>query len=187
MVSLSLNCTVIVVEGSVFESPVCSREVLEKDINAHLDNDCKDVVPTKPAGSLIIKSNQKSKPAMAPIFGGPTKKNPLPSSTPARSTQASSSSNIFAQKRRATEDALLNDDPGPSKRSKTGSTTSAKLSSAAPLPERLRPQSLEEFVGQPHLTAPDSLLMGLIRKGSTGSMIFWGPPGCVITLHSRTV
>ena len=60
-------------------------------------------------------------------------------------------------------------EPGPSKKT--------RLQAAAPLAERLRPQSLDEFVGQPHLTGPDSLLMHLMDSGSTGSMIFWGPPG----------
>ena len=51
------------------------------------------------------------------------------------------------------------------------------LAAAAPLAERLRPQSLDEFVGQPHLTGYDSLLMHLVRSGSIGSLILWGPPG----------
>ena len=63
---------------------------------------------------------------------------------------------------------------GPSKRTKVN-----KLSAAAPLAERLRPQSLDEFVGQPHLTGHDSLLMNLVRTGSIGSLILWGPPGSV--------
>ncbi|EPT05061.1 hypothetical protein FOMPIDRAFT_46514 [Fomitopsis schrenkii] len=68
-------------------------------------------------------------------------------------------------------------EPGPSKRT--------RLQAAAPLAERLRPQSLDEFVGQPHLTGPDSLLMHLMDSGSTGSMIFWGPPGCGKTTLAR--
>lgn len=65
----------------------------------------------------------------------------------------------------------------PQKRSKTTTSISGNKLSAAPLAERLRPQSLEEFVGQSHLTGPDSLLMTLSRQGSVGSMILWGPPG----------
>jgi putative ATPase len=58
------------------------------------------------------------------------------------------------------------------KRNKT-----ANLDSAAPLAERLRPTTLSEFVGQPHLTGLDSVLMNMLASGSVGSMIFWGPPG----------
>ena len=58
-------------------------------------------------------------------------------------------------------------------------TAASRLQSAAPLAERLRPRSLDEFVGQPHLTEPGSLLMSHLGRGATGSIIFWGPPGCV--------
>jgi hypothetical protein len=45
------------------------------------------------------------------------------------------------------------------------------------LAEKLRPVTLAEFVGQPHLTGEDSLLMNSLANGSSGSYIFWGPPG----------
>lgn len=54
---------------------------------------------------------------------------------------------------------------------------SSHLQAAAPLAEKLRPNTLSEFVGQSHLTGPDSLLLSILEKGSMGSMIFWGPPG----------
>lgn len=53
------------------------------------------------------------------------------------------------------------------------------LKAAAPLAEQLRPQNLEDFVGQEHLTGPDGLLFSLIESGNIGSMILWGPPGYV--------
>ncbi|KAH9892738.1 P-loop containing nucleoside triphosphate hydrolase protein [Cubamyces lactineus] len=64
-------------------------------------------------------------------------------------------------------------------------TTTSRLQSAAPLAERLRPHTLEEFVGQPHLTGPGSLLMSQLDRGATGSIIFWGPPGCGKTTLAR--
>ncbi|HSA57294.1 MAG TPA: replication-associated recombination protein A [Gemmatimonadaceae bacterium] len=48
---------------------------------------------------------------------------------------------------------------------------------ATPLAARLRPRSLEEFVGQQHLVGPGTPLRDAIERGSVGSMIFWGPPG----------
>ena len=50
-------------------------------------------------------------------------------------------------------------------------------SSRAPLAERLRPSTLDELVGQQHLTGKGSILRGAIMQGKVPSMILWGPPG----------
>ncbi|HIY64236.1 MAG TPA: replication-associated recombination protein A [Candidatus Mediterraneibacter stercoripullorum] len=47
----------------------------------------------------------------------------------------------------------------------------------APLASRLRPDSLENFVGQEHLIGKGKILRQLIEKDQIASMIFWGPPG----------
>lgn len=47
----------------------------------------------------------------------------------------------------------------------------------APLAERLRPNTLEEYVGQEHLIAPGAPLYEMIRSGLLRSFILWGPPG----------
>ena len=48
---------------------------------------------------------------------------------------------------------------------------------SAPLANRLRPEKLEEFVGQEHLLGKGKMLRQLIEKDQVSSMIFWGPPG----------
>ena len=48
----------------------------------------------------------------------------------------------------------------------------------APLAERMRPSSLDEFAGQQHLLGPGKLLRELISAGQLHSLLFWGPPGC---------
>jgi len=47
-----------------------------------------------------------------------------------------------------------------------------------PLADRMRPQSLEEFVGQEHLLSPGKVLFEAMGQGKLFPMIFWGPPGC---------
>ncbi|MBX3532176.1 MAG: replication-associated recombination protein A [Rhizobiaceae bacterium] len=54
-----------------------------------------------------------------------------------------------------------------------------------PLADRLRPGTLDEVVGQEHLTGPDGALTRMIASGSLGSMIFWGPPGTGKTTVAR--
>ena len=46
-----------------------------------------------------------------------------------------------------------------------------------PLAERVRPQTLEEFIGQEHLVGPGKVLEQIVRGGKGHSIIFWGPPG----------
>ncbi|HHV85464.1 MAG TPA: replication-associated recombination protein A [Petrimonas sp.] len=48
---------------------------------------------------------------------------------------------------------------------------------SAPLAERLRPQNLDEFIGQKHLVGKGAVLRKMIDSGRIPSIIFWGPPG----------
>ena len=52
-----------------------------------------------------------------------------------------------------------------------------KREESVPLASRLRPQRLEDFVGQKHLLGPGKMLRQIIEKDQISSMIFWGPPG----------
>ncbi|MEO8167174.1 MAG: replication-associated recombination protein A [bacterium] len=57
----------------------------------------------------------------------------------------------------------------------------------APLAERVRPQSLDEFVGQEHLLGEGKPLRVLIESDKLPSMIFWGPPGSGKTTLARII
>lgn len=48
---------------------------------------------------------------------------------------------------------------------------------STPLAERLRPQNLDEFIGQEHLVGKGAVLRRMIESGRIPSIIFWGPPG----------
>ncbi|MCR4394721.1 MAG: AAA family ATPase, partial [Dehalococcoidales bacterium] len=51
------------------------------------------------------------------------------------------------------------------------------LKKEAPLAARMRPSTLEEFVGQEHIIGPGKVLRRAIESGQLPSIIFWGPPG----------
>src|SRR5947209_17036256 len=55
----------------------------------------------------------------------------------------------------------------------------------APLADRLRPKSLDEVVGQEHLTGPDGAIGRMVAAGKLASMILWGPPGTGKTTIAR--
>ena len=64
---------------------------------------------------------------------------------------------------------------------------SRRLESTAPLAQRLRPSTLDEFVGQEHVLGPGSALRLAIEEDRVGSTILYGPPGSGKTTLARIV
>src|SRR5512140_669904 len=56
-----------------------------------------------------------------------------------------------------------------------------------PLAERMRPRTLDEFVGQEKLVGPGRPLREAIERGTPGSLLFWGPPGSGKTTLARLI
>ena len=60
-------------------------------------------------------------------------------------------------------------------------------SALQPLAERMRPRTLEEFIGQEKLLGPGKPLRLQIESDNLSSMLFWGPPGCGKTTLARVI
>jgi len=161
-------------------SPVCSREVPEQNINQHLDNACRDPqqsfkVKGHGCGRGTSSSQARKQESLAPIFA----LTPETSTRVELAAPGGSSTDSPSSSRKRKPECLFS---APVKRGKIGAPN---LQSAAPLAERLRPTSLDEFIGQSHLLGPGSLMKNMLDTGSIGSMIFWGPPGCGKTTLAR--
>ena len=72
---------------------------------------------------------------------------------------------------------LFEDDPSPS--------SPPDAAAGTPLAERMRPRSLEEYVGQPQLLGPGRPLRRAIESGALHSLVLWGPPGTGKTTLAR--
>lgn len=57
----------------------------------------------------------------------------------------------------------------------------------APLAERLRPHTIDEYIGQTHLVGPGSVLRRMIDSGNVTSFILWGPPGVGKTTLAKII
>ncbi|HPX12577.1 MAG TPA: AAA family ATPase, partial [Syntrophales bacterium] len=64
-------------------------------------------------------------------------------------------------------------------------STSGEEARDRPLADRMRPRSLQEFIGQDHLLGKGTLLRRAIEEDRLFSMIFWGPPGSGKTTLAR--
>lgn len=167
-------------------SPVCSKDVPEFKINEHLDAKCavsvinSTPIPSSSPDSAITviddtvtaDTTHPPQPKLASIF---QRKRPR--------EVADSSASSSSQRDREAPSAIP-DHQATSKRFKTTSASSisnatrkSRPAPEAPLAEKVRPDTVSDFVGQSHLLGQNSLFVQHLRGGRVGSCILWGPPG----------
>lgn len=61
------------------------------------------------------------------------------------------------------------------------------VANQVPLPERMRPRTLDDYIGQRHLVGPDGVIRSMISTGKVNSFILWGPPGVGKTTLARII
>lgn len=156
--------------------PICQQPVLEENINEHLDNSCSmNHVASEGEPSSRTKNTASKK--LAPIFSKTRDKHTSNLADGPSVSPSLTQDTLTTPKKRKFEASSLS--------SKRFKGTPSNLRSAMPLAERLRPQCLDEFFGQKHLTGPESLLTSMLDSGIIGSLILWGPPGCGKTTLAR--
>ncbi|PGH07379.1 hypothetical protein AJ79_06281 [Helicocarpus griseus UAMH5409] len=185
--------------GSMVKCPICDKSVRENRINDHIDSDCQNFVELE--SSQTDGSSQGTQAALpvSSFFQNSARKPVLQSISKADSqTTSPTPTQGLKGKRSFTNDGgaprdlngsgdakltPLGEDSG---RSAKRSRTSTALKNAAPLAERMRPQTLDEVCGQ-ELVGPSGVLRGLIEQDRVPSMVLWGGAGTGKTTIARVI
>ncbi|KAK7518454.1 DNA polymerase III, clamp loader complex, gamma/delta/delta subunit [Phyllosticta citriasiana] len=185
------------------DCPICSKPVLERDINDHIDSGCQSYLadqngstykPAAAAAAAAVHSffqpSASKRSSTKQIISSPTSSplptRTLPDDTNKRKTpdspQIQSAALPSDGAKRSIEDGTAeNASSPPPKRSKTSA-----LQKVAPLAERMRPRTLDGVCGQ-DLVGPNGVIRGLIEQDRVPSMILWGGPGTGKTTIARLI
>jgi putative ATPase len=169
--------------SQLVDCPICSKPVKELNINRHIDSGCESFADDSPP---TTQQNAPKSTQAASFFQTPAAKRTqsiLTSTQAVNGTPAPKATQTpTATQKRPIEDIQDEDNPQPlPKRSKN-----VNLEKAAPLAERMRPQSLDDVQGQ-ELVGPKGVLRSLIETDRVPSMVLWGGPGTGKTTIARLI
>lgn len=173
-------------ENSSAECPICCKTFPPDTIQLHV-NRCIFLNATNEDEIEKPKENKRTFSVFSKSSRSPTAENKKfkKSETISKATNASQSA---ASVHISDDDDVINDDlmavPSTSaatkfaSRKKATSTSATKSSGkSVPLAERMRPETIDDYIGQGHIMGKDTILRKILDKNETPSMILWGPPG----------
>ncbi|KAK2796437.1 hypothetical protein FQN50_009548 [Emmonsiellopsis sp. PD_5] len=175
--------------------PICEKSVKENKINHHIDSGCQSFVEPEP--SQTDDSSQGSVPVSSFFTNSSIKKSrPQPISKLDTHATSPTPTQTLKGKRSFVDDgdapkrfqdvksaSFTEEDTGhTAKRSRISNA----LKRAAPLAERMRPQTLDDVCGQ-ELVGPSGVLRGLIEQDRVPSMVLWGGAGTGKTTIARVI
>ncbi|KAH9053935.1 P-loop containing nucleoside triphosphate hydrolase protein [Lactarius vividus] len=164
--------------GSSSTSPACSQQVPESVGTACADSR-HGAHPDMPI--VLRRPDSLSPPDVIIVQSASTAIDTISTSSSSPSGTSSATKKMFQKRKSGPEERTLHHPSGAlHKRSRHASPREATL-----LADRLRPRILDEFVGQTHLTGPNTLLFSGDGELATENVIFWGPPGCGKTTLAR--
>ncbi|OAX84813.1 hypothetical protein ACJ72_00805 [Emergomyces africanus] len=179
--------------------PICEKSVKETKINSHIDSGCQNFVDAESSQTDGSSQGTQINLPVSSFFQNSARKGPFPppilqQDGPAKSPTSTQS---LKGKRSFAETGAQRDLNGPrevnigsleedSGRVIKRSRTSNALKNAAPLAERMRPQTLDDVCGQ-ELVGPSGVLRGLIERDRVPSMILWGGAGTGKTTIARVI
>ncbi|KAJ2479916.1 DNA-dependent ATPase mgs1 [Coemansia sp. RSA 2131] len=180
--------------SSLVNCPVCNKAVPEWFMSDHLDRECSGMLegdstgaaspatqaPPKRAAEMQSPVTQRKKPAF--LFNSPKKTQLAPSALPEY--------DITQQQKGAAPSPLISMASRQSSNMDNADELEAEKrlqNTRLPLAERLRPVSLDQFVGQKKLVGPQGILRALIESDQIPSMIFWSSPGLGKTTLARII
>ncbi|CAG8456978.1 5843_t:CDS:10 [Paraglomus occultum] len=157
--------------------PVCNKPIQETWINQHLDSNCETLAPN---ASFKKEASGKSKNEDAGFnfFTLKTlkRKNASESLGEGNIIEINEKSN---KKNSESKNVLVTKSPKRLKQDKLGALT--------PLAARVRPTTLDDFIGQEQLIGPQGILRTLMEQDKIPSMILWAPCGCGKTTLARII
>ncbi|KAJ2136347.1 DNA-dependent ATPase mgs1 [Coemansia sp. RSA 678] len=180
--------------SSLVNCPVCNKAVPGWFMSDHLDRECSGMLegdsagtarpatqaPPKRAAEMTSPVTQRKKPAF--LFNSPKKTQLAPSVLPEY--------DITQQQKGAAPSPLISMVSRQSSNMDNADELEAEKrlqNTRLPLAERLRPVSLDQFVGQKKLVGPQGILRALIESDQIPSMIFWSSPGLGKTTLARII